>query len=520
MRFEFCKNEHLPKLAWLAHSSYSSELMHIVHGPNVEVRDHFFVEGSWDGDFESGRFDNTDNMIGTGGIIRDDAVIFVSAANTLDSLYYVEKDEFMVVSNSLPFLLAKLDDRLPAAYDKYDQFLDSVLDGISEYEKILDAEKHEINRLIYKNIKYDGSVISLQDKPLPQHFQTYDDYYIYVDKTYSRIVKNIRSPDRVIQPDIFSTQSRGYDTTAVNSIASKYGIDKAFTCTKSRDKNAFYKNERSGQDDDDGTDIAKVLGFPCVPIDRLCFVKDLENEELYYASHYKLADVNLLEVTRHVNEVAILLTGVRGEIWYGKEYYAAGYKSAGSDELKKFDMAGHGMGELRLHVGLILLPFPFIGARRQNDIHAITASDEMDPWRLEQVYDRPIPRRMAEQGGVPRDYFGQIKLNTTVSFPVPAVPFNSSLKNEYLDFLVEEGITSRLSCYLLPIIYIVNQWIYYATPNRFKYIYYLERLIQKTISSTFRLKLIKSRWIGAIYCFHVNKVAKDYWHAMNDAARK
>ena len=65
------------------------------------------------------------------------------------------------------------------------------------------------------------------------------------------------------------------------------------------------------------------------------------------------------------------------------------------------------MAELRLVVGFVHLPLPFMGARRKADIVKITESSEMDPWRLETDYDRPIARRIAEEAGVPRHLFGR-----------------------------------------------------------------------------------------------------------------
>ena len=77
--------------------------------------------------------------------------------------------------------------------------------------------------------------------------------------------------------------------------------------------------------------------------------------------------------------------------------------------IRRGDLGGHGMGELRLALGFVQLPLPFMGARQKADIVRITESSEMDPWRLGNAYDRPIPRRIAEEAGVPRHLFGQSK---------------------------------------------------------------------------------------------------------------
>src|SRR5204863_917377 len=106
-------------------------------------------------------------------------------------------------------------------------------------------------------------------------------------------------------------------------------------------------------------------------------------------------------------------TGVLGEIWYD----AAGYAHRPgliTPELKRFDVSGHGLAEVRLRVGLIQLPVPYIGAQQRADIYRITNSSQMDPWRVNPRYDRPIPRRIAEERGVPRELFGQVKMGSGV----------------------------------------------------------------------------------------------------------
>ena len=101
------------------------------------------------------------------------------------------------------------------------------------------------------------------------------------------------------------------------------------------------------------------------------------------------------------------------------------------------------MAEWRLVVGLIHLPLPYIGARRKPDIVEITESSEMDPWRLGTEYDRPIPRRIAEEAGVPRQLFGQSKMGSVVLFSAPSIPYGKALRREFFDYLADEKILAR-----------------------------------------------------------------------------
>jgi hypothetical protein len=73
------------------------------------------------------------------------------------------------------------------------------------------------------------------------------------------------------------------------------------------------------------------------------------------------------------------------------------------------DPSGTGIGEFRLRAGFVHLPVPFIGGMSVLAIRAISRSKEMAPWTLGTSYDRPIPRRLLEEAGVPREWFGRSK---------------------------------------------------------------------------------------------------------------
>ena len=54
-------------------------------------------------------------------------------------------------------------------------------------------------------------------------------------------------------------------------------------------------------------------------------------------------------------------------------------------------------------------PLPWCDYQRQHDIAEISTAPEMSGWRIDSVYDRPIPRRIVETAGIPRSEFGQAK---------------------------------------------------------------------------------------------------------------
>jgi hypothetical protein len=108
-------------------------------------------------------------------------------------------------------------------------------------------------------------------------------------------------------------------------------------------------------------------------------------------------DANLKDIAKHIPKISLLLTGTYGSIWDTEKCFSN--RVVLNSELRRSDLSTHGMSEFRLVVGFIQVPFPYIGARRMQDILKITDSSEMNSWRLGNSYDRPIARRIAENAG-------------------------------------------------------------------------------------------------------------------------
>lgn len=70
--------------------------------------------------------------------------------------------------------------------------------------------------------------------------------------------------------------------------------------------------------------------------------------------------------------------------------------------------------DFKFRVGFALVPVAYFGCINHPSLHKISNSIEMAPWILGNNYDRPIPRRIVEERGVPRALFGQKKRQVTV----------------------------------------------------------------------------------------------------------
>jgi len=178
--------------------------------------------------------------------------------------------------------------------------------------------------------------------------------------------------------------------------------------------------------------------------------------------------------------------------------------------MKRWDLGGHGMAELRLAVGFIHLPLPYIGARQKEDIVKVTESSEMDPWRLGNTYDRPIPRRIAEEGGIARSMFGQSKMGSVVIFTPPSIPYGRDLRRRFFRFLAQEKLMGRFKALFWPVVREVNTMLVLKSERRFRVVYYAERLISKVMGRQFHFPMLWSNLDGALFCFCVNDTAGRY----------
>lgn len=68
------------------------------------------------------------------------------------------------------------------------------------------------------------------------------------------------------------------------------------------------------------------------------------------------------------------------------------------------------------HYNTLIIPLPLFGATSWPDISQISRSESMRPWSIRQSYDRPIPRRIAEDAGIARNEYGLEKHGAGVSF--------------------------------------------------------------------------------------------------------
>ena len=437
LSIEYHSVPDLPKLAWLASLNKETfEAISIYHGSAVECHSAWMVEGVWDGDFRSGSFHQAENFFGSGIRIDGDRVYFVSSSALNDHLVYCRYQDRLLVSNSLTVLLGFTGATLDDKHDYLDESM-SISKGIREYEKIFLIVHPEIDRfyqVFYENMIVTKHGISFELKNGLHEIHSFEHYYELLWRALCRIKDNYEDPARSIPFSAFTTISSGYDSTAVSCLAKKLGVNTCFTVKKTPSLRRWSAKHST----DDGSMAARALNLKIINADS--YPSNLENNELYFLStNYGKSENSAVlnefvfsSVASYIEQhcsAAILFTGYHGD----KVWDAGTAEKYLGDEIAQSNGANIGLSEIRLKSGFINLAVPFILVRNIRRIVAISRSAEMTPWRLNNNYDRPIPRRIAESHGVPRQSFGMYKKGVARLYY--RLPKSRALRRVFLHYL-------------------------------------------------------------------------------------
>ena len=283
--------------------------------------------------------------------------------------------------------------------------------GCHHYDRILYTTRTgTMLRLAFGTWAIDPKRLSLTETGQPVSatgsFADYAGYRSHLLETLRSIVENARDGRRrAPYGDIVTTCSAGYDSPACAALARDLGCREALSLRTGR-----------GGGDDSGRAVAASLGLECIERER--FGAGLEQvgekgshrldasyltpiHDDFLGSINTAEDLWLAEFAPHLRG-RILFTG-----FHGDKVWSRGCPSG--PMMVRGDNSGSGIDEFRKRVGFVHVPVPFIGASDHAGLATLFGADEMLSYRVGGSYDRPVPRRIAEDAGVPRSLFGQEK---------------------------------------------------------------------------------------------------------------
>ncbi len=400
MRFRFELVPSLPRLAWCARLSRGDAEILVIHGPWVETRATCFFEGVWDAPFAELNFDKAHILAGSGGKIRGEEVVFCGPTDKFAGLHSIRVADTLLVSNSLVFLLTQAGDSPDPGYPWYlfDNNRSKRWGLRRPHCAIPTRLGHTVDIQLMGNLAVSASLDirrEEQGKPVPPaDFAGHRDMLV---GALERLFENGADGGRAHPFRPVTSVSRGYDSPAVSALAARAGCREAIC----------FSNTYDPQNDDDGTGIAHRLGLQVHPARRDDFLKLPGFPEAEFCATVTMGTGAPFAVLEPALEGALLLSGFTGDtVWSVDprnnlpDGLAPGYQGMTMDSYNEF----------RLRTGCAVFALPQIGRWHMEEIFRITHSDEMKPWWVAGKYNRPIPRRILEEAGVPRGTFAQAKV--------------------------------------------------------------------------------------------------------------
>ena len=385
-------------LSWLAQCRHGDPVVKVFHGKGVELADQWFCEAAWDGDFNSGDFDQTDIVAGSGARVRGSAVIFVSAGSTLDRLQSLATDDGMWISNSLSCLVSASGAQIDESSGKYFWLFRTIVGGMKRYRRLFPTSKGPITLTYFDNLVWEDDALTVRAKPgLGRDFSSFDAYHRFLQDSMQGLAANARAKERRHPYDLLTTASSGYDSATVTVLAKQAGANQVLC----------FDQARRGLDDS-GEPLARQLGLNATVVERQAWRDKPLPEVPFLASDSHGGDV-FFRGAEGTLANKLLLTG-----YHGDKIWAKSVHTPVNEHIVRGDQSGLSLTEYRLKTGTLHCSIGFWGVRQITDIHAISNSAEMAPWDVPGDYSRPICRRIVESAGVPREMFGIEKKATWV----------------------------------------------------------------------------------------------------------
>jgi len=395
MRFEFIRDDTLPLGAWALRARSHSDNVVVRHGANVETFDDRFFSGVWTGEFGAADFANADVRVGTGALLRDGHLELITPTHPYSGVYVTRTDGRLLASNSMVGLLAETDARPVVGRVHY-------FNVLSRQNRYPDHDHDfDFGHTVIRSLRLDRFVVDA-DLAVQRvtttgniRFSDFTSFRSRLTDVLAGLADNATCATRVQPLTLKATLSAGYDSAAAAALAWDAGWRDAVTIVRT-DSGA----------DDSGAAVAGHLGYRCESISadawKACGPLP-EAEFLVAAGPVTRVRLTAASTLRQ----SVILTGTMGDMAWkpGVPMIRRRYR-------RPFDYPGteDGLNEWALRIGSVFLPVPSLGADDRAQLRRVAGAAELAPWKLNNDYDRPLPRRIAEERGVPRDAFGQRKM--------------------------------------------------------------------------------------------------------------
>ncbi len=415
--FQIVRRPDYPRLAWVFDSAPEPSAY---CGADVETFEHGLVEGCWDGPFTEFDFPGCPNFFGSGIVARERILWFCPPRHTVDCLYAMVRQGRILVSNSLAVLYLQSNAALDLNHN-YTRRLATVINGIDDCEEIIyDLADHTLYRIVHDDFYFVDGTPHRRRERNGGVFGDFAEYRCYLLETLAACAENATDPRRRRPYHLLTTCSSGYDSNTGAALAAELGCERAITLRLGREGRV-----------DSGRPVAEILGLDCVERERLTQPTGRVVDEVEFLMTGAGGGDYTLSVFADELDGSLCLSGYPSAVW--------DLSARPSGTLVRKDNSGCSLAEFRLRVGFLHIPVPCIGALGHPSIAAISRSAEMAPYRVGGRYDKPVPRRILEEAGVPRTLFGQQKQAVQLIFSWGPEHLSAEARAAFEDFLRRQG---------------------------------------------------------------------------------
>ena len=393
----------LPRLGWAALLTPGQNTVRMIAGQDVSREGNVFWEGLCLSPGDPGATLDHPFPVSTGGMVRADDVAFWTPGHILDRLFVVTTGSRVVVSNSLPFALKASGTSLVSDSLHYPWHLGRIVAHCQSAP--LTGGRLQIVSNANLTVTREG-VVKASAKPVPPTFDSYEGYLGQLHHLLDEIAEaNGLATGGAYSP--VSTLSTGYDSSAATVLGKRIGLSDAISILDSRGGVAG---------DDSGEALASSMGLSLRTCRRTAYQDaGWDAERLFYVFGQP-EDIWLYPFKGELNRT-LLFTGLQGDQMWNRE------PGTSLNGTWSWDPGGATMQEFRLRVGFVHVPPAAFGWQHADRLRRIAKSADLEPWSLSNSYDRPVPRRIVEDSGVPRELFGMEKKAVSIAVGIDHVDY-------------------------------------------------------------------------------------------------
>ena len=395
--------EDVPPLAWL--TRIRAGVVDVHHGASVKRDGTGLFEGTWAGKPSIDSLPDATTVFGSGMVRRGQDLVVITPSHHLEAVYHAQVGGSRFISNSLVGLLGASRLEVDPAVDYSLLFTKAseacwLLDDpqspppgrliMSRFEIPTTTEMVTAQLIENLVIRPDLSVEEIR-KAREGAFDSFADYSRRMAAALASAISNASGYEPIV------SLSSGYDSTAIAAVAARVGCTRAFGFRTSR------PSQHDGSVEDSGAGTARILGLKYELFDRLGYLSAKDLPEAEFLATGATGEDLIFKAAELALRRKMLLTGY----WAGTQF-----AMSRSDEWRHVaptTTAGADLTEFRLRNDLIHIPLPVFGASQDRGAPNLLDRKEMESFRVHGRYDRPIPRRLAEEAGVPRGTFGLVK---------------------------------------------------------------------------------------------------------------